>query len=146
RLTDLARPERIYQVTSPDLPVDFPALRSLETRRHNLPLAVTSFVGRERELAEVAGLLAAHRLVTLTGIGGAGKTRLGLQVAADAVGTFPDGAWFVDLASLGDADLVVTEVAATLGFAPDGLSRPGESLQQRLCDQLRSRQLLLILD
>src|SRR5207248_1478718 len=99
-----------------------------------------------RELIEVAALLRDHRLLTLTGIGGAGKTRLALQLAANDPGVFPDGTWFVDLASVRDADLVASEVATTLGFLPDGLLRSGETLEDRLCDQLRAKRLLLILD
>ncbi|HEV8624558.1 MAG TPA: BTAD domain-containing putative transcriptional regulator [Acidimicrobiia bacterium] len=146
RLADLTRPERVYQVTHPDLARDFPPLRSLDARRHNLPVGLTSFVGREQELDEVVGLLGTSRLVTLVGTGGAGKTRLALQAAAAAIARFPDGAWFVELAPLRDPDLVVTEVVTTLGFLPSALVQPGESLEERLCDQLQARRLLLVLD
>jgi predicted ATPase/DNA-binding SARP family transcriptional activator len=147
RLPDLARPERVYQVTHPDLPRDFPPLRSLDARRHNLPVALTSFVGRAGELSEVAILLATSRLLTLIGIGGAGKTRLALQAAAGALGRFPDGAWFVELAPVRNPDLVANQVVTALGLLPSALgSKPKESLEQRLCDHLAARRLLIILD
>ena len=91
RLKDLRLPERIFQLVHPDLPADFPPLRTLDTLPNNLPLQVTSFIGREREMAEVKRLLSASRLVTLTGPGGTGKTRLALQVAADLLDQHPDG-------------------------------------------------------
>jgi predicted ATPase/DNA-binding SARP family transcriptional activator len=146
RLPDLARPERVYQVTHPDLPSDFPPLRSLDTRRHNLPVALTSFVGRERELSEVATLLATSRLLTLVGIGGAGKTRLALQAAAGALRRFPDGAWFVELAPVRNPDLVANQVVTALGLLPNALVQPEKSLEQRLCNHLAARRLLLIFD
>ena len=146
RLADLARPERVYQVTHPELPGEFPPLRSLDVRRHNLPVAVTSFVGRERELDEVLRLLENSRLVTLAGTGGAGKTRLALQAAAAAVEGFRDGAWFVELAPVRDPERVAPEVVTALGFLPGSLAQPGESLEERLCDQLHDRRLLLVLD
>ena len=146
RLADLTRRERIYQVTHRDLPRDFPPLRSLDDRRHNLPVELTSFVGRERELSEVLSLLSMSRLLTLTGTGGAGKTRLALQAAAGALERFPDGAWFVELAPIRDPDLVSNEVVTSLGLLPSALAPTGESLEERLCDHLRTRRLLLVLD
>jgi predicted ATPase/DNA-binding SARP family transcriptional activator len=146
RLADLSRPERVYQLTHRDLPGEFPPLQSLDTRRHNLPVALTSFVGREQELDEVLALLQGSRLLTLAGTGGAGKTRLALQVAAAFLGRLPDGAWFVELASLRDPDQVTAEAVTTLGFLPGGLASRGESLEERLCDHLRARRLLLVLD
>ena len=97
RLRDLASPEHVYQLVHPQLRQDFPALRSLEATPNNLPLQLTSFVGRERELAEVKKVLANSRLLTLLGVGGIGKTRLSLQVAADLMDDYPDGVWFVEL-------------------------------------------------
>jgi len=142
RLSDLARPERVFQLLAPGLPDDFPPLRSLDALPHNLPVQLTSFVGRERELAAVRAALAAHRLVTLTGAGGCGKTRLGLQVAADALAAFADGAWFVDLAALADAALLPQAVLAALGL-PEA---PGRPPLAALADVLRRRALLLVLD
>jgi predicted ATPase/class 3 adenylate cyclase len=142
RLRDLTRPEPVHQLLHPDLPADFPPLRSLDSVPHNLPIQLTSFVGRERELAEIVTLLAAHRLVTLTGAGGCGKTRLALQAAADAQETFPDGVWLVELAPLSDPDLVPQAVAQALGV----IDQPGQPLLTTLVNALRSRHLLLVLD
>jgi class 3 adenylate cyclase len=127
RLKDLTRPERIFQVVAPDLPADFPSLKTLDTLPNNLPMQLTSFVGREKEMAEVKRLLAAWsdshvvtssnqqtkrptdqattRLLTLTGSGGTGKTRLSLQVAAEVLDMFADGVWLIELAPLADPAL-----------------------------------------
>lgn len=102
RLADLIAPERVFQLTDPAWLDDFPPLRSLAAMPNNLPLQLTLFVGRESDLAEVRELIAAHRLVTLTGTGGTGKTRLALQAAAELLEAYPDGVWFVDLAPLTD--------------------------------------------
>jgi predicted ATPase/class 3 adenylate cyclase len=142
RLSDLARPERVFQLLGPDLPAEFPALRSLDALPHNLPLQLTSFVGRERELAAVRALLAQHRLVTLTGPGGVGKTRLGLQAAADLLGGYQDGVWLVELAPLADPALVPQAVAAAVGVREE----PGRPLLATLTDALTPRRLLLVLD
>ncbi len=99
RLRDLANPARVFQLVQPDLRQDFPALRSLEATPNNLPQQVTSFVGRERELAEARALLGGARLVTIVGPGGIGKTRLSLQIAADVLDAYPDGVWFIEFAS-----------------------------------------------
>jgi predicted ATPase len=115
RLRDLASPERVYQVMHPRLRRDFPALRSLESTPNNLPQQVTSFIGREQELAEVKALLRTTRLLTLLGMGGLGKTRLTLQAAVDVMDDYPDGVWFVELAPLADPQLVPQAVASVLG-------------------------------
>src|SRR5207248_5242098 len=94
RLKDLQQPERIFLLLHPDLPTDFPPLRSLESFAYHLPAQLTSFIGREAEMAEVKQLLGATRLLTLTGSGGCGKTRLGLQVAADLIDGFESGVFF----------------------------------------------------
>ena len=99
RLRDLSRPERVWQVVADGLPVSFPPLRSLDAVPHNLPAPRTSFIGRERELAGVAQLVRDERVVTLTGSGGCGKTRLALHVAAELVDAHPGGTWWVDLAA-----------------------------------------------
>ncbi|HVL83203.1 MAG TPA: hypothetical protein VM367_02770 [Pseudonocardia sp.] len=142
RLTDLARPERVYQVTHPDLPRDFPPLRSLDAGRHNLPVALTSFVGREREVREVVALLARSRVLTLTGAGGSGKTRLALQATVGALDRFPDGGWLVELAPVRDPDLLADQVGAALGLPADAPMSP----ERRLCAHLAARRLLLVLD
>src|SRR5207247_9923717 len=113
RLRDLARPEQLFQLVHPELPDAFPPLRSLDALPNNLPLQLTSLVGREREVAEVGALLADNRLVTLTGTGGCGKTRLALQVAADRLEAWADGAWLLDPAPLaGPESLAPAALAA----------------------------------
>lgn len=142
RLKDMAHPQHLFQVVAAGLPHEFPPLRSLDARRNNLPLQLTSFIGREREKAEVRDLLLASRLLTLTGSGGAGKTRLALQVAAEVLEEFPDGVWFVDLATLSDPVLVAHAVAKVLNVT----EQPGRPIEDTLADTLRDRHLLLLLD
>jgi predicted ATPase/class 3 adenylate cyclase len=143
RLKDLARPEHIFQIVIPGFPTDFPPLKSLDVRTTNLPsLELTSFIGRERELDEVKQLLANARLVTLMGPGGAGKTRLALQVAADLSDRFSQGVWLAELAPLSDPDIVVQTVATVFGVR----EMPGRPLLETLVDYLRTRELLLVLD
>jgi predicted ATPase/class 3 adenylate cyclase len=142
RLRDLAGAERLYQVLHAALRVDFPALRSLEAVPNNLPQQVTTFVGREREIAEVKEALARTRLLTLCGIGGLGKTRLSLQVAADVVNHYPDGVWFVELAAITDPRRVPHAVAAMLGVKEE----TGGSVVDALVKHARDARLLLVLD
>ena len=142
RLKDLARPERVYQVLHPRLRQDFPALRSLEATPNNLPQQITSFVGRERALAEVRQLLGRTRLLTVVGVGGLGKTRLSLQVGAEVLDDYADGVWLVQLAPLTDARLVPQAVASVLGVKEEA----GRPVQEALVKHVRDRQLLLILD
>ncbi|HET9589239.1 MAG TPA: tetratricopeptide repeat protein [Anaerolineales bacterium] len=142
RLKDLIRPEHIYQVTAPGLPADFSELKTLDLFPHNLPMQLTSFVGREKEIVEVKRQLLGDRLVTLTGPGGTGKTRLALQVGAELLELFPDGVWLVELASLSDPALVPQSVASVLGIR----EAAGRPILTVLTDYLRSRELLLILD
>jgi predicted ATPase/class 3 adenylate cyclase len=142
RLPDLARPERVFQVVHKDLPIDFPALRSLDAFPSNLPLQLTVFVGREDELAEIAAALGWARVVTLTGIGGVGKTRAALQTAARMLAQYRDGAWFCELAPVRDPDAVVEAVASALGVVA-GL---GQTIEDTLLDFLRSKQILLVFD
>lgn len=142
RLRDLASPARIYQLLHADLRRDFPALRSLEATPNNLPQLVTSFVGRERELAQVRDLLGQSRLVSLVGPGGIGKTRLSLQLAANLLEDFPDGIWFVEFAAIVDAALVPKVVAQVLGLQEDA----DTPVTQALCAHLASRRTLLVLD
>jgi len=142
RLRDLARPEHLYQLLAPDLPAQFPGLRSLESVPNNLPEQLTSFVGREREIAEVRRLLASTRLLTLTGMGGTGKTRLSVQVAVELLDQFPDGVWMVEFATIDDSAQVIETVAAALDLRQEA-ERP---LTATLVAFLRSKRLLLILD
>jgi predicted ATPase/class 3 adenylate cyclase len=142
RLKDLTAPEHVYQVLDPQLRRDFPPLRSLEATPNNLPQQLTTFVGREREITEVKDLLQKTRLLTLLGMGGLGKTRLSLQVAADVMDNYADGTWFLDLAPIRDPSLVVSEAAQALGVQEEG----GRPLVQTLCTHLRDRKLLIVLD
>ncbi len=142
RLKDLSTAEHVYQVVHPDLRKEFPALRSLEATPNNLPQQTTSFIGRERALAELKRLLTKSRVLTLTGSGGCGKTRLSLQVAADSLERFPDGAWMVELALLADPGLVAQTVATVLGLKEE----PGKPIIQTLTEHLKDQHLLLLLD
>jgi predicted ATPase/class 3 adenylate cyclase len=142
RLRDLDRREHVFQVAAAGLPHDFPPLRSLGAHETNLPIQVTSFVGRERELGELEALLARSRLVTLVGVGGTGKTRLMLQAAADVVDRYRDGVWLVELAPVQDPGLVVQEVIRALGVQES----PGRRPIDTLIDFLRDKELLLLLD
>jgi predicted ATPase/class 3 adenylate cyclase len=142
RLKDLSSPEHVYQIVHPDLRTDFPALRSLEATPNNLPEQLTSFVGRERELEEATQLLKGNRLLTLLGMGGLGKTRLSLQIAADMLDAFPDGIWFMDLAPIRDPTFVANEVAQVLAVREE----PGKPIVNTLCAHLKSRKTLLIFD
>ncbi len=142
RLRDLASAERVFQVQHPDLRADFPALRALTSTPNNLPQPLTSFVGREREVEDVARMLAKNRLVTLTGVGGIGKTRLSLQVAADLLDDFPDGVWLVELAALADARLVPEAVASVVGVKEEA----GRPVAEALARFVKDRQVLIVLD
>ncbi len=142
RLKDLARSERLYQLVIAGLRSDFPPLRTLDARPNNLPAQLTSFVGRDEEIAEVKKLLGRTRLLTLTGPGGTGKTRLALQVAAETVSDYQDGTFFVDLSLITDPSLVPALIAQALGL-PDA---PGVSVIEGLQAHLRARELLLVID
>ena len=142
RLKDLVRTEHIYQLLAADLPSEFPPLKTLDAFRTNLPAQLTSFIGREKEIAAIKGLVAKNRLVTLTGSGGAGKTRLSLEVAADLLESFSDGVWFVELAPLSDPALVPQAVMSALGIR-DERSRPPVVILE---DYMRARTALLVLD
>ena len=140
RLKDLARPEALHQLLIEGLRSDFPPLRTLDFVPNNLPVELTSFVGRA-ELSKVLAQLKQARIVTLTGPGGTGKTRLALQVAAEMTGQFVDGVWFVPLAAIREPDLMTSAVATTLGLQPSADDPDG-----RLTEYLRTKQLLLVLD
>ena len=142
RFRDLTSLERVYQVLHPLIRADFPALRTLATTPNNLPQQVTTFIGRASELSEVTQLLRRTRLLTLHGVGGIGKSRLALQVAADILDSYPDGVWLVELAALADPRLVPLAVAATLGVKED----PGRPLLEALLRFVKERELFVILD
>jgi len=144
RLKDLGREERIFQVNHPFLPQDFPPLRTLDIIPNNLPVQLTSFIGRETEIRNLSELLGRDqvRLVTLTGAGGIGKTRLSIQVAAEQFERFPDGVWFVPLASLTDPEYVITEIASVLSIQ----LQPKVDPKKQVIDYLSQKRLLLVLD
>jgi predicted ATPase len=144
RLKDLQRPTHLFQAVIADLPADFPPLKTLDNSPNNLPVQPTPLVGRVREVGVVCALMLRDevRLVTLTGPGGIGKTRLGLQVAAELSESFADGVFFVDLTPLRHPSLVLPTIAQTLGIQ----EAPGQSLLERLVEGLRQKQLLLLLD
>jgi predicted ATPase/class 3 adenylate cyclase len=141
-LRDLFRPERLFQVTAGGIPFAFPRLRSVDHRPGNLPSMPSPLVGREEELVEISDALKDSRLVTLTGVGGIGKTRLALQVASGVEGQFVDGAWLCELAIAGDADTMTQVVATALGVVP----RPGLILEASILEFGRERQMLIVLD
>jgi predicted ATPase/class 3 adenylate cyclase len=142
RLKDLPKPEHLFQLVVADLPADFPALRSLDARPNNLPAPISSFVGRGREIGEVVDMLAGARLLTLTGPGGTGKTRLALRAASELLDEYRHGCWFVPLETLTDPELVPPALANALGVVVPG-GRPAiDVLEEWLAD----RELLLVLD
>jgi predicted ATPase/class 3 adenylate cyclase len=142
RLKDLERAERIYQLIAPDLPADFPALNSLDAYPNNLPVQLTSFVGRQREINAVKQLLTANRLLTLSGPPGTGKTRLGLRVVTELLNQFADGVYFVELAPISDPALVATTIAQLFGVRETA----GQPLLKTLQIYLREKRLLLLID
>ncbi len=142
RLRDLSEPIRIYQIVTPKLSHRFPPLRSLDGYPNNLPAELSSFVGRSTDIETAVEHLAANRLLSLTGAGGSGKTRLALQVAAEMLPRFAGGVWFVDLAGLTEPGLVAQETAATLGIR----EKAGRPWLDVLTEYVASEQLLLILD
>jgi predicted ATPase/class 3 adenylate cyclase len=141
-LKDLESAERLFQLVTPDLPSGFPPLRSLQEPVRNLPMQLTSFVGRKHEKRQLLEFLGANRIVTLTGPGGTGKTRLSIEVAAAFVGADQDSVHFVELASVSDPELLYPTIAATLGVR-ETASRP---IRDSLTERLRERPMLLVLD
>jgi predicted ATPase/class 3 adenylate cyclase len=142
RLKDLQRPEHVFELDVAGLPAEFPPLQSLDAFPNNLPIQLTSFVGRDKELKEVGQLLATAHLLTLTGPGGTGKTRLELQLAAEDLESFADGVWLVELAPVTDPLLVPQTVAGVLGVPQQG----GRPASEVLSDFLKPKKLLLLLD
>ena len=141
-LKDIFRPQHIYQLSSPQLPADFPPLNTLQGLQHNLPTQLTSFIGREKEIAEIKRLLHSTRLVTLTGSGGTGKTRLSQEVGAQELTNFPRGVWLIELAPLTDPSQIIPTMAQVLGLQ----ELPFNSLKNLVIDYLREKKLLLLLD
>ena len=142
RLRDLPTPVGVFQVQAAGLRTEFPPLRALDASPGNLRPAVTSFIGRESEVAELQAAVKAHRLVTLTGAGGVGKTRLATEVAARLADEFPDGVWFFDLAAVADPAAVPDAVAAVLNI----IQQPGKTVSESVAAALEGRIRLLVLD
>jgi predicted ATPase/class 3 adenylate cyclase len=141
RLKDFDEAKHLHQLVIEGLPADFPPLKTLNVPT-NLPVRLTSFVGRQRELGEITGLLESCRLVTLTGPGGTGKTRLALTAGSEVLDSFPDGVYFVELAPITDPQLVASEIGSTLGMGKEGHT----PLMETLKSEIRDRTTLLILD
>lgn len=142
RLKDLRHPKQLYQLLIAGLPCDFPPLRTLDTTPNNLPVQLTNFIGREQEIERLKRQLQSARLITLTGAGGSGKTRLSLQVAGELLEHFPDGVWLVELAPLAEPELVPQTIASVMGLR----EQAGENTQDTLVNYLRDKDLLLVLD
>jgi len=142
RLRDLAAPVHLYQASHPSLPQQFPPLRSLDAVANNLPAMLSSFVGREKELDELKTLLEKARLLTITGVGGVGKTRLALQLAADQAYAYGAGVWLVTLGGIADPVLILPEIASTLRLG----EQSGRSWLDSITWFLREREVLLVLD
>jgi len=142
RMKDVLRPERLYQLAVPDLPSDFQPLNTLEGFQHNLPAQLTSFIGREKELAEIQAMLSSARLVTLTGSGGTGKTRLAIKVGLQEFANFAHGVWLIELAPLTDELQIIPAIAQIFGLQ----EHPFGPLELLVTDYLRDKKILLILD
>lgn len=142
RLKDLIQPIKLFQVFTPELRNEFPPLKTLDARPNNLPVQLTSFIGKQEEMKAVRDLLRQTHLLTLTGIGGAGKTRLAMQLGADVIDEFADGVWIVELASLLEPELLPDAVIQTLGIS----HQPPENVMNTLIEYLKDKELLLILD
>jgi predicted ATPase/class 3 adenylate cyclase len=144
RLKDIAEPQRLYQLEVDGLATEFPPLNTIDNRPTNLPALTSTFVGRARELGDLESLLARDelRLLTLTGPGGAGKTRLALQVAANVLERFPSGVFFVSLSPVRESELAVSTIARTLGLR----EYPGETMLETLTEYVSDKELLLVLD
>ena len=142
RLKGLVNLEHLWQMVASDLQQDFPPLKSLNAIPSNLPVHLTSFIGREHEITEIKRDLSGHRLVTLTGSGGTGKTRLSLQVAAEVLDSFTQGVWFVELAPLADPELIPQTILSVIGVS----EQQGKAPLDVLKDYLHDKKVLLVLD
>jgi len=142
RMKDVIQPIRLFQVISPGLREDFPPLKTLDARPNNLPMQLTSFIGREKEISDIKKLLSGTRLLTLTGPGGTGKTRLSLQAAAEVIDDFNNGVWIAELAPLTDPLLLSVTIAGALGIS----EQPGQDSLETLQNYLKQKEILIILD
>ena len=141
-LKDVVQKQHLYQITAPDLPSEFPPLKTQKVVNHNLPVRLTSFIGRKRELEETKKRLGVARLLTLIGPGGTGKTRLSIQLGGEVLGEFSDGVWMIELAPLSDAALIPQTVASVFGLRES----PDRPLIELITDYLRAKKMLIILD
>jgi len=141
-LKDIVQIQRIYQVNAPDLPSEFPPLKTQKVKNHNLPVKLTTFIGRERELIEAKKRLNEAKLLTLIGPGGTGKTRLSVQLGGDQLALYPDGVWMIELAPLADPALITQTIASVFGLRES----PDRPLIDQITDYLRAKSALLILD
>jgi predicted ATPase/class 3 adenylate cyclase len=142
QLKNIVQPERIFQVVIQGLPAEFPPLNTMDLLHHNLPSQTTSFIGREREITDIIHSIQRHRLVTLTGSGGTGKTRLSLQVAESLLNAFSDGIWFIELATLINPELLPRTILSAMGIAQE----PEKTALQSLTGHLHGKNVLLLLD
>jgi predicted ATPase/class 3 adenylate cyclase len=142
RLRDLSEVEQLFQLRASGLRTEFPPLTTVDAVPGNLPAQVTSFVGRDVEVQDLAELIRLHRLVTLTGVGGVGKTRLAIQIAADLIADFSGGVWLVELAPVGDPAALPDAVATALGIIP----QPGRSVTASIAETVAGRTMLVVLD
>ena len=142
RLRDMSHPEHIYQLDIPNLPVDFPPIKTIDVARHNIPAQMTSFIGREKEMAEIKQALSDNRLVTLTGSGGAGKTRLSLEVGSQSLNEFSNGVWLAEFADVTDPGLVPQTLLSIFNLREDS----HRSVSEVLIDYLRAKTILLLFD
>ena len=141
-LKDVIQKQHLYQLQAADLPSEFPPLKTQKVKKHNLPVKLTSFIGRERELAEAKSKLAESRLLTLIGPGGTGKTRLSVQLGGEQLALYPDGVWIVELAPISDAALIPQTIASVFGLR----ETPDRPLIELIIDYLRAKNLLIIID
>lgn len=141
-LKDLIRPEHLYQLVTEDLKQDFPDIKSFNVLQNNLPVQLTSFIGREKEIAEIKALLRSARLITLTGSGGTGKSRLSVEIGRGELPSFTNGIWLIELAPLADPSQIIPTIAQVFGLQ----EHPFGPLAELLMDYLRDKQILLILD
>lgn len=141
-LKDVLQRQRLFQLTAPDLPSNFPPLKTQKIINHNLPVKLTTFIGRERDLKETGSKLEEARLLTLIGPGGTGKTRLSIQLGGEVAAQFPDGVWIIELARISDPDLIPQAIASVFGLRES----PDRPLEELISDYLRAKKLLIILD
>ena len=142
KLKDLVSPVRLYQINAPGLRADFPPLKTLDARPNNLPVQISNFIGRESDIKNIKESLGIGSLITLTGSGGSGKTRLALQAGAELIDNFSDGVWLIELAELNDGDLLAHKICRTFGLDENSGAKPDEAL----IEFLKKKEVLLIID